>query len=813
MIWKKSRSGQVRDSYQLSVTSYQYFSMNRIYAILLFLIFLLPCTVRTEENNKDKNLVPRTVIALYDSEESQFIRETALHKFAEMPLNHLGLSLEYHDIAHDDLPDIAGRHDVRGVITWFTPGARMHHPYEYLEWAGKVIDSGKKFVIVGNCGFTADKNGNPTSHEKMNNFLARLGFRDDGIWVSPTYDIEFTHKNPALIDYERKIDGFIPAFQAVSISDNSGLTVAHLSARKKGTESEKHLVITNPNGGYIAENYALYINYDRDEDFRQWHINPFEFFRIAFASDNLPKPDVTTIAGRRIYYSHIDGDGWNNVVQMEKYRGRRVLSSEVVMSDVIEPYPDLPITVTPIAADLDTGWAGSDESQRVAIKLLALPQVEVGSHTYSHPLDWDFFADGNIEKEVPYLHLYPFGGWTVREQAKKETEGTHLHHNYLTPRAFANEAFDIEKEITGSIRKIEEFIPAYKRVEIVTWSGNTTPFEKAVELTYDAGVKNINGGDSRFDPDYPSVAWVPPIGRKVGDARQIYASSSNENTYTDLWSGRYYGFKYLKHTVDNTESPLRLKPFNVYYHIYSAEKQASLSALLENLEYARTQDIAPVTASHYADIAEGFYKAEFIRLGVNKWRVENRGGLQTLRFDNAVDDDGKMLRSVDFSKSDGVVGQQYHNNSLYVYLDREVESPVVKINYMPDGGKPQAEYPYLVEGRWRVWDIRHDGNTFSFRASGFGDGNMVWQVPSAGKYKVKTRTGITENAEAAENTTLEVSASEDNLLSINLGKGAGLKPDGTGSHVMEIEITATSLPPPPIPHNSPKRKIVKVSSH
>jgi len=49
----------------------------------------------------------------------------------------------------------------------------------------------------------------------------------------------------------------------------------------------------------------------------------------------VPKPDTTTLAGRRIYYSHIDGDGWKELtiyrakdggtqIEIFKFNGRRL---------------------------------------------------------------------------------------------------------------------------------------------------------------------------------------------------------------------------------------------------------------------------------------------------------------------------------------------------------------------------------------------------------------------------------------------------------------------------------------------------------
>ena len=42
--------------------------------------------------------VARTILALYDGQLDSDIRFTAIHQILEMPLNHLGLVLTYHEI-------------------------------------------------------------------------------------------------------------------------------------------------------------------------------------------------------------------------------------------------------------------------------------------------------------------------------------------------------------------------------------------------------------------------------------------------------------------------------------------------------------------------------------------------------------------------------------------------------------------------------------------------------------------------------------------------------------------------------------------
>ena len=102
-----------------------------------------------------------------------------------------------------------------------------------------------------------------------------------------------------------------------------------------------------------------------------------------------------------------------------------------VLREAVAAFPDLPVTVAPIVADLDPAWFGSEQAQALAREFFDLPQVEIGTHTWSHPFDWNFFADGDVTKEVPLLRKYPRrpGGndddaWTpiVRQAAAKREQ-------------------------------------------------------------------------------------------------------------------------------------------------------------------------------------------------------------------------------------------------------------------------------------------------------------------------------------------------------------------------------------------------------
>ncbi len=713
----------------------------------LLLLFLL-----TEVSGWAQKPLARTIIALYDSKAYSDIWYTPVHQFAEMPLNHLGARLEYYDI-RKGLPDIVQREEVIGVIVWFSKYTVVPDAEGYVAWVASLTAGGKKFVLLGPPGIYREKE--PLTAKEINTFWNGLGLEDGNDWVSDTYHVQFAVSDPKVMDFERVNKDIKQPFHVIKVIDPS--VKVHLMARKWGDGStDSVLVATCPNGGYACEGYAKYEIFSENDRFREWYINPFEFFRLAFDLDKLPKPDNTTLVGRRIYYSHVDGDGWNSVTQIEGYRNKKALCAEVIYQEIVRAYPELPLTISCIGADIDPKWVGKTSGIEAAKRIFSEPHVEIASHTYSHPFSWQFFEDYSMEREEPYLNQYHFGTWKgnllwtkmktflgkVRplqgkdhsiiaaadgyedsaDATKENKEG------YETPRAYANQPFSLKREIKDSIAIVNSLAPKGKEASLIQWSGNCQPFAGAIASSRALGISNLNGGDSRFDEEFYSYAWVRPIGRSIGSEQQIYASSSNENTYTDLWTKRFYGFGVLPETWRNTDSPIRLLPLNLYYHIYSGEKKASLNAVKANLEYASKVETIPIKASHYAAIGHGFYTFESIPLGERFWKFKNRGALQTVRFDHASQE------GVDFNKSQGVIGQRHLHGSLYVSLDPLTEEPLLALKTKD----VNETTPYLVESRWEIKDLqREQDHAFKFWAKGYGTCAMKWSVGGKGRWEIE----------------------------------------------------------------------------
>jgi hypothetical protein len=682
--------------------------------------------------------LPRVVLALYDRAQSRDVRDTRIHRLLEMPLNHLGLVVRYQDV-NGALPPPEQLEDVRGIVTWFQADT-MAHPVTFLKWAERMIDSGKRFVVMGYLGAGKDGQGRTTPVTLVNEFYARLGLRVEN-WTSVTYDQRVVYRDPAMIGFERPLPFPLPSFDRMRIVDSQVRGHLAVGRRNGDRADDAPLVVTGPHGGWIEVGYTHFASNSQDRF--QWYINPFEFLRLALATDDLPKPDTTTLSGRRIYYSQIDGDGWRNLTEVAKYRDDSLMASEVVLREAIEPFADLPVTVGPIAADLDGDWFGTRESLAIAKKIFSLPWVEAGSHTYSHPLDWEtlYQLPGPPRvRERPALTLISDwlnpSNWTAVNRAVERysrpeaDEGkTTLRRGQVVLRSYSLYPFDPDLEIGGSIAFLNRLLPPGKHVAIMQWSGTTLVSERVLRATRQAGVRNINGGDTRFDPEFSSYAWVAPLSRQVGALRQIYSSDSNENTYTNSWNERYFGFRYLTETLRRTESPVRVKPVDIYYHMYSGEKQPGIDAVRENLNYVRTQQLAPITASRYAGIVEGFHSLKIVPAGSRAWRIENRDCLDTLRFDRADRD------WIDWRASKGVVGQRHYQGSLYVALDEADRSPVVAL--VSARAAPVADRPWLIQSRWRVSNLRLGATGFEFETQGFGAGEMDWSTPPNTDYEVE----------------------------------------------------------------------------
>ena len=277
----------------------------------------------------------------------------------------------------------------------------------------------------------------------------------------------------------------------------------------------------------------------------------------------------------------------------------------------------------------------------MARAIFALPEVEVASHTFSHPFDW-LRAQGQAAPRPDDA------------DDSEPVEGDRLDIPGYT--------YSLEREIDGSVRYIDgRLAPIGKPTRVMLWSGNALPPEEAIARADALGLANLNGDNAEEPGPVQTLAGVPSFVRPVGDRLQFYAPAQNENVYTNLWHGPYYGFRRVIDYFRFTDLPRRLKPIGIYYHFYSGTKAASVSALHEVYAWALAQETFPLWVSELVERVKGFEHAALARRLDGTWLLRDFGALRTVRLPAA-------LGWPDLERSPDVAGVRELPQGRYVAL-------------------------------------------------------------------------------------------------------------------------------------------------
>lgn len=524
-------------------------------------------------------VMPRRILAVYSKDESPLLDLQDLERFVAMPLNHLGYRLDYREVG-ELVPGELLNDRYAGVVVAL--GGYPANSTRYADWFARQIQAGMRLAVLRSFGFALDDRlartlglhnaARPQGAVKVERASAMLGL-----------------EAPPLVDQRR--------VEPVRLQEGKGISQLRLIDARGNTFDAAALTMW---GGYVLDPFA-FISVP-GEDQSRWIIDPFAFLQQALALPAMPVPDYTTENGRRLFFAHIDGDGF---ASRGEFPGAP-LAAEVLLKEVLEKYR-LPHTVSVIEGEVSPQGlypAQAAEMEAIARKMFALPHVEIASHTYSHPFTWSKAESKSqqIAGEVSY-HL--------------EIPG------YET---------DPQREIAGSADYIRtRLAPAGKPVKILLWSGDAAPAESSLRLAREAGMLNMNGGITTITRANPSLTAVGGVGINKGDEFQTYAPVMNENLYTNLWHGPFYGFRAVTETFAMTGAPRRLTAVDIYYHTYSASKPASLKALQHAYDWALAQPLLPLFASEYIRKAIDFNTYVIARNG-DEWVARGAGELRTLRL-------------------------------------------------------------------------------------------------------------------------------------------------------------------------------------
>jgi len=569
-------------------------------------------------------VMPRKIIGLIDGSEGDDVTLSELHRLGVMPLNYLGYQVEMHDLGKP-LPRqlLAGRY--AGVVVW-PYSSRSGELQGLKRWVARCVAEGVPVVFLDRLGMPMD-----------NELLKLLGLGSSAATgVRPP--LRIMHQD-ALIGFEHKPLPRVSDFMPLKLQQGKVLLQV---AAANGLVSDA--VAITPWGGYALYPFAVYAP-DNERSF--WVVDPFRFFKEALRLPDMPVPDTTTENGTRLLLSHVDGDGFESVAE---WPGGRISAIEL-KERVLLKYR------FPIAISLITGVTAANglypqksaEFERVAREIFKLDWVEGASHSFSHPFKWRKLSEGDMEAD----YSLKISGYR----------------------------FSIRDEIDGSVRNINRLMPPGKSVRLFFWTGDCTPGADAIEAAYKAGVGNMNSGDTLITETNRTVTSVAPLGVSKNGWFQVFAPNQNENVYTNNWTGPFYGYQRVIETFRLTDSPRRLKPVNIYYHFYSASKQASLNALKRVYDWAQGQRLFSIFASEYFDKVLDYNRTVVARDGAG-WLVRNNGQLRQMRIPQG-------LGYPDLEKSRHLAGFSDHGAVRYLHLAPGGEA---RIQLSP---APPA-VPYLV---------------------------------------------------------------------------------------------------------------------
>ncbi len=531
------------------------------------------------------------------------------------------------------------------------------------EFFTRLAGTAVPWIALGKFGFT-----DAFPEAQIKKFFALYGMNFHGVVTPPLMTKTLIEKTEPL-SFERKI----------RVVDNSPIvakndkTVNHwLKTSDINGETVSSQVFTSKKFSLAYDNYGLYTD---PKERHVWQVNPFTFFSEALGLDRrMPLPDVAVLNGRRVFFSHIDGDAFVSMsrIDITKYCG------EIMESEVIRKYPTLPFGVSLVAAEVAKEGFGNERVVEVAKRVIAHPNVEAASHTFFHPLVW---RDGKL--------------------------------SYFAEK----NKFDVQRETVGSVEYLRKNIAGDKPVETLYWSGDCAPTEVALKTTTDAGILNMNGGDSRFDSAFNSLSYVSALGRTVGSQYQVYAANANDNVYTNGWEGPYYGFGQVVETFEKTGSPRILKAINPYFHFFSAERKEGIDAIKKAMDWAVQRPIAPIFPSVYVRSVLAWKDAHFKPTGPNRYEIDAGPHLKTLR----IDEPKGFLP--DLRKSKHVIGYTELQGALYLHLAPFPKTPIV-VELFP---KASAENnpPYLDSVGGMLLEHESDAKHLKFKLAPFARGPLV----------------------------------------------------------------------------------------
>lgn len=409
-----------------------------------------------------------------------------------------------------------------------------------------------------------------------------------------------------------------------SVDESKGFKV--IAKVINSSKDASDLVFKAPWGGAAVDPYPV-TSLNNNQDI--WLLEPFAFLDMMLELPQIPASDASSESGLRILTSHVDGDGFPS---RSWFKGAPLVS-EVLYNEVFKPI-EIPQTISVIEGEISAGGIHAEQApelEALARKIFELPNVEVASHTYSHPFTWNM---SDPKSHLIYGEFLPVPGY---------------------------DHVDYDREAAGSVNYINKNLcPSGKKVKVFLWSGDADPSKEAIDKVEKLGLVNVNGGNTMVVKGKESLTNVSPVIYWTTKGVQVYAPMMNENMYTNEWTEHFDGFGRAVESFELTGHPRRLKSIAIYYHMYSGTYQSSLNALKSLYDYALSQEVTPMYLSEYASRARTLYETGLARTLDGRYVITSTG-IRSMR----------VPKSFGLPHSDNLVGYNECEDGNYLVLNKK----------------------------------------------------------------------------------------------------------------------------------------------
>lgn len=672
-------------------------------------------------------IAPREWLALYGGlpmpGKRDFPEDTNTMVSFQVPLEYYGYEVSYHN-PHELGTFPRTNANTRGIILDTSLTLTLEQQTEFVPWLIKEMKQGKQLLV---CGSFPD-----LQPHLLKDLCTALEIQGSLQLLDGVESIEITYEDTKLMGYETPATLDRQSVLDIQAPEGAQRLLSLSAKDAQGKTIAFDPVFTYKWGGIALYPYLMRLSPERNP---MLVLDTFGFIRSALGETSFPAPDVTTAQGARLYLSHIDGDALLNFSQIQP----NTRSGVVVFERTIEHF-GLPITVSIIESEINGDSVlytprEDEDFYALAREIFASPWVEPASHTYSHPFYW---SDED------------------RTSDNYATQNVNLRGSYHA------KSVVYEREIKGSIDFINQhLVSADKRTPIILWSGNCRVPPEALKIVRENGFLNMNGGNTTISKRAPFQALISPKSVTWGGETQVYAPIQNENNYNNvLENNRFGGFVNAIQTFEMTETPYRLKPVNVYYHFYSADRFDAFTALRRVMEWCVRQPLHPVFASQYIRMVEDSIRTRIYRDSNSRFVWVNSGDAQTFRI-------RQSLGYPNLNKSEGILGYYDHNDQRYLHTDGR-RRVVLQLQDTP------PSTPYLAQARAQVSDVTMTPPTLAFTTRNLAREPMpvVWKGLSPESEWVWETSGKTEIS-PPHSQTLRT----DVMGTLNL-----LAPSGTHTH-------------------------------